>query len=154
MKTLKITLAFLLTFSVSAIAHDGKHQENAMFKGTDTSAAKVVLAFHQALETGNKELARELLADDVTIYEGGGVERSADEYAQHHMLSDMEYLAAVKNKTIEHQVEVLGNAAISMSRRHTSGSYKGNKHDYESMETIVLGKQNDEWKIKHIHWSR
>ena len=122
-------------------------------KGLDTPAAKVVLAFHEALETSNKELARAQLADDVTIYEGGRVERSADEYADHHMLSDMKYLAAMKSETLEHQVTVLGNTAISASRSHTTGSYKGKERDYEGMETMVLEKQNGEWKIKHIHWS-
>ena len=127
--------------------------KTALNKGLDTPAAKVVLAFHEALETSNKELARAQLADDVTIYEGGRVERSADEYAHHHMLSDMKYLAAMKSETLEHQVTVLGNTAISASRSHTTGSYKGKERDYEGMETMVLEKQNGEWKIKHIHWS-
>ena len=71
-----------------------------MFSGLDTPAAKIVIAFHHALNTGDKITAKSLLADDVTIYEGGGVERSADEYAQHHMNSDMEYLSSVTNKAL------------------------------------------------------
>lgn len=152
-KTINTLLVFLMTFSLTANAHGDKEKDKGLFKGIDTPAAKVVLAFHQALETGNKELARAQLADDVTIYEGGGVERSADEYAHHHMLSDMKYLAAVKSKTLEHQVTVLGNTAISASRSHTKGIYKGKERDYQGMETMVLEKQSGEWKIKHIHWS-
>ena len=142
-----------MTFSFAANAHGDKNKDKGLFKGIDTPAAKVVLAFHQALETGNQKQARAQLADDVTIFEGGRVERSADEYAHHHMLSDMKYLAAMKSETLEHQVTVLGNTAISASRSHTTGSYKGKERDYEGMETMVLGKQNGEWKIKHIHWS-
>ncbi|MEW6983109.1 DUF4440 domain-containing protein [Colwelliaceae bacterium 6471] len=152
-KTINTLLVFLMTFSLTANAHGDKEKDKGLFKGIDTPAAKVVLAFHQALETGNKELARAQLADDVTIYEGGGVERSADEYAHHHMLSDMKYLAAVKSKTLEHQVTVLDNTAISASRSHTKGIYKGKERDYQGMETMVLEKQSGEWKIKHIHWS-
>jgi ketosteroid isomerase-like protein len=59
----------------------------------------------------------------------------------------------MKSETLEHQVTVLGNTAISASRSHTTGSYKGKERDYEGMETMVLEKQNGEWKIKHIHWS-
>ena len=117
-----------------------------MFKGIDTPAAKVVLAFHQALETGNQKQARAQLADDVTIFEGGRVERSADEYAHHHMLSDMKYLAAMKSDTLEHQVTILGNTAISASRSQTKGTHKGVERDYQGMETMVLEKQNGEWK--------
>lgn len=142
-----------MTFSFAANAHGDKNKDKGLFKGIDTPAAKVVLAFHQALETGNQKQARAQLADDVTIFEGGRVERSADEYAHHHMLSDMKYLAAMKSETLEHQVTVLGNTAISASRSHTTGSYKGKERDYEGMETMVLEKQNGEWKIKHIHWS-
>lgn len=153
MKTINVLLVLLMMFSFAANAHGDKHKGKGLFKGIDTPAAKVVLAFHEALETSNKEQARAQLADDVTIYEGGRVERSADEYAHHHMLADMKYLAAVETKTLEHQVTVLGNTAISASRSHTTGTYKGKERDYQGMETIVLEKQNDEWKIKHIHWS-
>lgn len=153
MKTINILLVLLMTFSFVANAHGDKNKDKGLFKGIDPPAAKVVLAFHQALETGNKDLARVQLADDVTIYEGGRVERSADEYAHHHMLSDMKYLASMKSKTLEHQVTVLGNTAISASRSHTQGTYKGKERDYQGMETMVLEKQNGEWKIKHIHWS-
>ncbi len=109
MKTINILLVLLMTFSFAANAHGDKNKDKGLFKGIDTPAAKVVLAFHQALETGNQKQARAQLADDVTIFEGGRVERSADEYAHHHMLSDMKYLAAMKSDTLEHQVTILGN---------------------------------------------
>jgi ketosteroid isomerase-like protein len=69
------------------------------------------------------------------------------------MLSDMKYLAAMKSDTLEHQVTILGNTAISASRSQTKGTYNGEERDYQGMETMVLEKQNGEWKIKHIHWS-
>lgn len=148
MKTINILLVLLMTFSFAANAHGDKNKDKGLFKGIDTPAAKVVLAFHQALETGNQKQARAQLADDVTIFEGGRVERSADEYAHHHMLSDMKYLAAMKSDTLEHQVTILGNTAISASRSQTTGTHKGVERDYQGMETIVLEKQNGEWKIK------
>lgn len=153
MKTINVLLVLIMTISFGANVHGDKHKVKGLFKGLDSPAAEVVLAFYKALKTGDKQLAREQLADDVTIYEGGRVERSADEYAHHHMLSDMKYLAAVDSKALEHQVQVLGNTAISSSRSHTKGEYKGKERDYQGMETMVLEKQNGEWKIKHIHWS-
>ena len=153
MKTINILLVLLMTFSFAANAHGDKNKDKGLFKGVDTPAAKVVLAFHQALETGNQKQARAQLADDVTIFEGGRVERSADEYAHHHMLTDMKYLAAMKSDTLEHQVTILGNTAISASSSQTKGTYNGEERDYQGMETMVLEKQNGEWKIKHIHWS-
>ncbi len=155
MKIKLLVLLFIMPviMSFAASAHEKEHHEKGMFSGLDTPAAKLVIAFHHALNTGDKITAKSLLADDVTIYEGGGVERSADEYAQHHMNSDMEYLSSVTNKALEHQVKVLGNTAISASRFLVNGMFKGEERDYQSMETIVLINTEGEWKIKHIHWS-
>jgi|GEM_PF-160955 len=127
--------------------------EKGPVSGLETEAAKVVTTFHKALRTGDGRLARSLLADQVTIFEGGRVERSADEYTQHHMQADMKYLKEMNIEVLEHQVQVMGTTAISKSRTHTKGKYKGKEHDNEGMETIVLEKQGKLWKIKHIHWS-
>lgn len=119
----------------------------------DTPAAQVVVNFHQALKSGNRQQARALLANDVTINEGGNVERSADEYQQHHMAADMAYLADMQVTTPEHQVNIDGVTANLISHNHTKGMYKGKARDQQGMETIILQLQNGQWKIKHIHWS-
>jgi len=149
-----ITLVGLCFTSLSWAHGEEKYPDAApFFVNTDTAPAKVVRAFHQALENGDKEKARSLLADDVLIFEGG-VERSADQYANHHMLADMKYLAAIEIKTLEHQVNISGNMALSISRSKATGNYKDKNVDYEGLETIVLNLRDGEWKITHIHWSR
>jgi|TARA_R110000744_G_scaffold58826_7_gene122715 ketosteroid isomerase-like protein len=60
----------------------------------------------------------------------------------------------VETTTIEHQVDINGNMALSMSRSKTTGNYKDKNVDYEGLETMVLKLSDDEWKITHIHWSR
>ncbi|KGJ90872.1 YybH family protein [Colwellia psychrerythraea] len=158
MKSYKL-LCFTVLFTVlvpASYAHEDAKKEQikpSLFIGVDSMPAKVVKRFHHALRTSDKVTARQLLADEVQIFEGGGVERSADEYASHHMLSDMKYLAAIKSKTLEHNVKIMGNSAVSMSRSQTTGTYKGKEQNYQSMETIVLEKQQGEWKIVRIHWS-
>ena len=148
-----ITLLLLGTLSFNLHAHGNKHESPAILKGTESAAAKVVLSFHQALKSGDQQQARALLADDVTIYEGGSVERSAGEYAAHHMAADMAYLANMQVTTLENQVSINGETAISIARSHTKGTYKGKERDHQGMETIVLQLQGGQWKIKHIHWS-
>ena len=69
------------------------------------------------------------------------------------MLSDMKYLAAIDSELLEHNVKVMANSAVSMSRSKATGTYKNKALNYEAMETIVLEKQLDEWKIVRIHWS-
>ncbi len=124
-----------------------------LFNGLDSEAAKAVIAFHTAINSGNAEQARRLLDDAVIIFEGGGVERSADQYANHHMKSDMAFLNKMNITSEEHQVKIIGEMAISMSRSQIKGNYKDKVIDISSMETMVLRKNNNGWKIIHIHWS-
>lgn len=134
---------------------DGHHdiKDPMMFSGLDTEAGKLVTEFHHALETGNATRVRELLADNILIFEGGGVERSADQYAGHHMLSDMAFLKSIDIKVLEQQVKVNGDSAVAMSRSKMQGTYNDKEIDLESMETMVLHKEKGIWKIVHLHWS-
>ncbi len=159
---IKVKLAIIFVYVISvfftnfSIAHETKPHsapQPSLFIGIQSAPGQVVRQFHQALKAGDKITARKLLADEVLIFEGGGVERSADEYARHHMLSDMKYLAAIDSELLEHNVKVMANSAVSMSRSKTTGTYKDKALNYEGMETIVLEKQLGEWKIVRIHWS-
>ncbi len=124
-----------------------------LFTGQDTEAAGAVAAFRRALESGDAELARSMLADDVLIFEGGGVERSADQYASHHMRSDMKFLGQMTITPLEHQVSQVGDMAVSMGRSRLRGKMNGKTMDIETMETLVLHKDDSGWKINQIHWS-
>jgi ketosteroid isomerase-like protein len=150
----RLVFALLLAFLPMAVmAHEKAHDDTSLMQGLDTAAAKTVLAFEQALQSGDDKAARALLADNVVIYEGGAVERSADEYANHHMLADIKYLAALTSTTLEHQVRVMGDVALSTSRAKTLGQYKAKEVDSEGMQTMVLQNIAGSWKIIHIHWS-
>jgi integrase len=93
MKTINILLVLLMTFSFAANAHGDKNKDKGLFKGIDTPAAKVVLTFHQALETGNQKQARAQLADDVT--------QSVNDIIKKRYESHPE-LNGLKNKTSAH----------------------------------------------------
>ena len=152
--TVLVIILSILTTPVILLAHaDEKATSEVMFSGLDSEPGKTVSLFHKALKNGDKKLARSLLADSVLIFEGGRVERSADEYAEHHMLADMKYLAVIKTNKLEHHVDVYSDSATSISRSKSTGKYKGKDIDNEGMETIVLAKEVSGWKIVHIHWS-
>jgi len=120
---------------------------------TDDDAAKTVTSFHDALKSGDRDKVISLLSKDVQIYEGGEVERSAKEYAGHHLDSDIGFMSKMKIDLIEHQVKIFGDTAISTSRSKIKGIYKKKKIDIQSMETIILRKIEGTWKIINIHWS-
>lgn len=148
------SFSFILDPNVKAPLNSTKPLDAPVrFTGMDLDAAKVVLAFHKALKDGDKLTVKQVLADDVMIFEGGRVERSEAEYEHHHMSADMAYLKEMSIETIEHHVQVSGNTAVSLSRSKVTGTYKGKAIDREGMETITMLKNNDQWLISHIHWS-
>jgi len=158
MKNTLITFFVLasLTLSLAAFSHgDDKHDEkdNPLFTGLDSEAAQVVKQFHTALRTNDTELARSVLSDDVLIYESGTAERSAQEYAAGHMKADMQYLATISSKIIEHQVKVNADLAISTAQFKNTRTVAGRSRESISMETIVVSKIDGQWLITHIHWS-
>ncbi|KAA3647390.1 MAG: DUF4440 domain-containing protein [Proteobacteria bacterium] len=133
-------------------SHLNEKQVNLMV-GLDTEAAQVVTKFHQALRSKDTDSVRSLLSDDVLIYESGKAERSLEEYASGHMKSDMQYLAQIKSKLIEHQVKVSGDMAVSTARFENTRMVAGRARVSISMETIVVSKIDGQWLITHIHWS-
>ena len=156
---LKLSIGWSLTLAIlfmanSLYADQDKRAVSSEMSGLDSAAAKTVTAFHTALQGGDANTVRRLLSDDVTIYEGKGVERSADEYASHHMAGDMAFLKALKPSTLEHQVRVLGSVAYSVSKTQMTGRYKDKVIDQISVETMVLAKEDETWRIIHIHWSQ
>lgn len=150
-----VVFAAIFSFNAAYAQPNSEKSVDMHFEseGLKTDAGKVVIEFHQAIQQGQKDKARGFLDDNVIIYEGGRVERSADDYANHHMYADMEYLADLDIEILEHSVRVLGSTAYSMSRTRLTGQYKGKAVNSEGMESMVLLKKEGGWKISHIHWS-
>lgn len=122
--------------------------------GFDSEAAKVVTQFHQGLKAGDESAIRLALADSVRVMEGGRIEHSLEEYAASHMQADFDFLAEVSVTRQSHQIQVVGDTAISSSVNLMQGQFKGKPVRITSLETLILMKQADgSWKIVHIHWS-
>lgn len=110
--------------------------------------------FRTALATGNRAAIKDVLADDVLVFEGGGVERSLKEYSSHHLGSDIKFSKSVDFKLAERTVHEENELAVISSRYNVSGSYKGSDIDLTMNETITVSKSNESaWKIIQIHWS-
>lgn len=158
MKNIYFLIAFLSTalLSDNAFSHEPSNTNELSgktFSGLNTEAGRTVLSFHQALSNGQAERVMSALSPDVIILEGSRIERSAEEYRQHHLQADMRFSSAVETTTIEHYVRVYGDTAVSISRSHTVGPYKGKQIDQQGNETLVLKRIDGDWMISHIHWS-
>ena len=111
-------------------------------------------AFLTALQTGDADTAKRLLAPDVLIYESGAAERSRDEYAGHHLDADMAFLQQATVERIGRASgEVNGSAWITTESRIRGSTSKGKLVDVSSTETALLKRASQGWIITHLHWS-
>ncbi len=135
-------------------ADDGNDEDDGHHHTVDESTpAGTVESFHNALTRGDKEAVYRLLAEDVLIFESGGVERSLEEYAGHHMPLDMEFSKNMKREVTAQSVQESGDTAIVFSESRTKGTFKNKKYNLLGKETVILKRNEGQWKITHIHWS-
>lgn len=148
-KTLLVTT--LATLATSPILARG--QTPAAPQPRDSSAVvATVEAFHTALETGDTAAVRELLAEDVVVAEGGGVE-SREEYLGGHLGADMAFAGAVTRDSRLVQVTMAGDVAWVASTARRAGTYREREIDSRGAELMVLGHDGRRWRIRAIHWS-
>ena len=116
-------------------------------------AAATVDAFHAALRKGDTRSAAAMLASDVLIFEGGGVERTKAEYESHHLAADAAFTQAVPAVLTRRAGYAVGQMAWIASEGRTTGSFRGKPIERVTAETMVLRQSGRAWKIVHIHWS-
>ncbi len=121
-------------------------------EGHDTPV-QTVAAFHEALASGDRDVVLGLLDLEVRIFESGGVERSRDEYASHHLGADMEFSAATSREIVEQAKGEAGDAGWVLTRSETSGTFREKEIDLLGTETVLLRRGERGWRIVHIHWS-
>jgi len=159
-KTVCAVIAILTAiYSGSALANHNaaghKEKDDAIenAESSTAAAARIVDAFAVALASQDERLARKMLADNVLIAEGGGAERSFEEYAAHHLNADMQFMAGVKATLKKRDVIDSGDLAIVVSESELHGEYQSKPIHSRMMETMVLKLTDDGWRIRHIHWS-
>jgi mono/diheme cytochrome c family protein len=137
-------------------AHEhGEHHHSpkgASLSADAAEAAKVIDRFQRMLGEGNTAGAADLLDPSVLIFEGGGVERSREEYASHHLKSDAEFMRGATVKQLSRSGMAMGDFAW-IATESTVRSAGTKPADLVSTETMLLERSKSGWHITHIHWS-
>lgn len=110
-------------------------------------------ALHDAMSAGDAARVQSLLDPNVTIMEGGNVERSLKEYAAHHLPADLKFMKGVTYKLERQTGDSSGDLAWVASEATLTGSSDGKPMALISTETLVLRNVGGSWKVVHIHWS-
>jgi uncharacterized protein (TIGR02246 family) len=116
-------------------------------------AVAVVEEFSAALKAGDLERVRALLADDVLVLEGGGAERSKQEYFASHAAADAEFLKGAHVQVTHRTARVHGDVAWVGTESELHASKDGAPLTLLSTETMILARTAEGWRITHIHWS-
>lgn len=121
-------------------------------RAQSSSPESVVLAFHEALRSGNVELVKQLLAPDAIVVEGGNVE-SRHEYLSHHLAADIEFAKAVPAKRLTTKTTVEGPTAWVSSTSRAEGRFRDRAVKLRGAELVVLTESSGSWVIRAVHWS-
>jgi ketosteroid isomerase-like protein len=120
--------------------------------GNGEDASKVLASFHAALQSGDTPAATAQLAADATIYESGYAETRAD-YLAHHLQDDMAFAKTTKTVVKASQQQCAASLCLLLQESETSGTFKGKSVHSLGLESAVLRRDGDTWKIVHLHWS-
>ena len=141
----------------AAMAHDPKATPPATPPAAPAAEAgtpaAAVEGFHASLAAGDRERALSWLDPKVVIFESGGAEMSREEYASHHLESDMAFVGATKSEVVDRQAHSASDTAWVLSRTRTTGQFRDRPIDSDGVETMVLQRDAGQWRIVHIHWS-
>jgi uncharacterized membrane protein/ketosteroid isomerase-like protein len=133
-----------------ATAASGSKQKTAKLPEAVAAPAAVIDEFAAALAGGDLDRARRLLDPQVKIFESGNVERSAEEYASHHLHSDSAFLKDARVSLLSRSGDAAGDLAWVATESAIEGVSGGG---LLSTETMVLRNTQAGWRIAHIHWS-
>ncbi len=138
----------------SASRTSDPHAHHAMMaQGPDSAGAlAAVLAFHDALASGDTAGVVALLADDAAIQEGGTLE-DREHYRTGHLAADVAFAREVPAVRSGWTVRVAGHVAWVRSSSTTKGEFRGRAVDSTGEELMVLVHGDGGWKITSVHWS-
>jgi len=145
------TLAMAHENAPHAAPAASSHEQAAAPAATTPEAT--VDAFAQALRRSDTATLRGLLAPDVLILEGGGAERSAEEYLSGHAVSDAAFLKTAHIQQTARTAKTEGDLAWVATESELHVERDGQPVTLGSAETMLLQKIDGAWRIVHIHWS-
>ncbi len=116
--------------------------------------ADAVDAFHAALRNKDTAGALSLLDRGLVVFEFGAADPTVEAYAFRHLPVDMDVAVATRWKLETRKVGGEGNERWVLSTyRVTGGQPEGRSIDLTMLETVILRRSGDAFRIAHFHWS-
>jgi ketosteroid isomerase-like protein len=116
--------------------------------------ADAVDAFHAALRNKDTAGALSLLDRGLVVFEFGAVDPTVESYALRHLPLDMDLAVAARWSLETRRVGGEGNERWVLSTYRVTGKQlDGTPIDQTTLETAILRRSGDLFRIVHLHWS-
>jgi len=116
--------------------------------------AEAVDAFHAALRNKDTAGALSLLDRGLVVFEFGAVDPTVESYAFRHLPLDMDLAAAARWQLETRRVGGEGNERWVLSTYRVTGKQAdGAPIDQTTLETAILRRSGETFRIVHLHWS-
>ncbi|MBI3491390.1 MAG: nuclear transport factor 2 family protein [Acidobacteria bacterium] len=128
---------------------------SAQTSGDEGAITAWLQSFDRAFVAKDLDKLASFYHPDVTIFEGGGVNNGWADYRDHHIGPE---LKGFENLQFEHRnivVHVLDGGRVAYVTSEYALKARANGRDVDSggLETLVLVKTADGWRIRHSHTS-
>jgi len=111
-------------------------------------------AFHAALRNKDTAGALSLLDRGLIVFEFGVADPTAEAYAFQHLPFDIDVAVATQWKLENRRVGGEGNERWVLSTYQVNGTQADGKPiDQTLLETAILRRTGDTFRIVHLHWS-
>jgi len=122
--------------------------------GQTRTPAETVDAFHAALRNKDTAGALSLLDRGLMVFEFGTADPTVEAYALRHLPFDMDVAVATRWKLETRKVGGEGGERWVLSTYRVTGRQPDGKPiDLAMLETVILRRSGDAFRIVHFHWS-
>ena len=121
----------------------------------ETAIRSFVESYDAAFKAKDLEKLASFYHPDVTIFEGGGVNRGWADYRDHHLGPELKEFQDLEFSHLNVSVHLLGDgSAYVASEYHIKAKMKEREIDSGGLETLILVKADDgRFQIRHAHTS-
>ena len=122
--------------------------------GQARTPAQTVDAFHAALRNKDTAGALSLLDRGLVVFEFGNADPTAESYAFRHLPFDMDVAVATRWKLETRKAGGEGSERWVLSTYRVTGKTPdGSPIDLTMLETVLLRRSGEQFRIVHFHWS-
>jgi ketosteroid isomerase-like protein len=116
--------------------------------------SETVDAFHAALRNKDTARALSLLDRSLVVFEFGTVDPTVEAYGLRHLPFDMDVAVATQWKLETRRSGGEGNERWVLSTYRVTGKHSdGTPIDQTTLETVLLRRSGELFRIVHFHWS-